>query len=72
MIPSNSADVPCNSRKTYRDKNKRACNNVVWNMTEELLKPAEADVLEIFDWCAGSHHLCSASDRAYLAVTRVN
>ncbi|KAI4096982.1 MAG: hypothetical protein L6R37_006870 [Teloschistes peruensis] len=31
------------------DKRKRL-NSIVWNKTEELLKPAEADVLEIFDW----------------------
>ncbi|MCJ1396466.1 hypothetical protein MMC18_009356 [Xylographa bjoerkii] len=31
------------------DKKKRF-DGLVWNMTEELLKAAEADVLEIFDW----------------------
>ena len=25
-------------------------DSIVWNKTEELLRPAEADVLEIFDW----------------------
>ncbi|KAL8724055.1 MAG: hypothetical protein Q9181_007006 [Wetmoreana brouardii] len=42
-----------------RDTNKRARNNIVWNMTEKLLKPADADVLEIFD--------CSFE---YLAATK--
>ncbi|KAI4142043.1 MAG: hypothetical protein LQ341_003332 [Variospora aurantia] len=32
-----------------RDARKKARNKVVWNKTEELLRPAEADVLEIFD-----------------------
>ncbi len=31
------------------DRNKRL-DDLVWNKTEVLLLPAEADVLEIFDW----------------------
>ena len=31
--------------------NTRTCTDSInWNMTEKLLEPAEADVLEIFDW----------------------
>ena len=33
-----------------RDAGKRARNCIVWNKTEQLLTPAEADILEIFDW----------------------
>ena len=40
--------------KCYRQdlpNNADSCkDNVNWNWTEELLEPAEADVLEIFDW----------------------
>ena len=31
------------------DKNKRL-DSLVWNQTEQILMPAEADVLEVFDW----------------------
>ena len=31
------------------DRN-QALNRLVWNQTEELLRPAAADILEIFDW----------------------
>ncbi|KAL8678376.1 MAG: hypothetical protein Q9224_003984 [Gallowayella concinna] len=34
-----------------RDIALRERNKVVWNKTEDLLRPAEADVLEIFDCC---------------------
>ena len=33
-----------------RDSQQRRRDELVWNVTEELLKPACADVLEIFDW----------------------
>ena len=36
-----------NDNRTARERER---NLLVWNKTEELLKPAEADVLEIFDW----------------------
>ncbi|KAL8964378.1 MAG: hypothetical protein Q9183_004491, partial [Haloplaca sp. 2 TL-2023] len=32
-----------------RNEKQRTRNRVVWNKTEDLLRPAEADVLEIFD-----------------------
>ena len=33
-----------------RDANLKERNRLVWNRTEDLLRHAEADVLEIFDW----------------------
>ncbi|KAL9626566.1 MAG: hypothetical protein Q9204_007208, partial [Flavoplaca sp. TL-2023a] len=39
------------SPNDHRDANHRERNRLVWNKTEDLLRPAEADVLEIFD-CA--------------------
>lgn len=40
------------SPNDHRDANHRERNRLVWNKTEDLLRPAEADVLEIFDWYA--------------------
>ncbi|KAI4086281.1 MAG: hypothetical protein LQ348_002067 [Seirophora lacunosa] len=56
-----------------RDATKRARNRVVWNKTEELLRPAAADVLEIFDCCyAGTLGLTRGENRRfeYLAATK--
>lgn len=39
----NCRQTPSNDKKKYLDK-------IVWNKTESLLEPAEADVLELFDW----------------------
>lgn len=33
-----------------RDEKRRLRNRVVWNKTEDILRPVVADVLEIFDW----------------------
>ncbi|KAL8727739.1 MAG: hypothetical protein Q9166_005852 [cf. Caloplaca sp. 2 TL-2023] len=38
------------SPNDHRDATQRERNRLVWNKTEDLLRPAEADVLEIFDW----------------------
>lgn len=38
------------SPNDHRDAKQRLRNSLVWNKTEDLLRPAEADVLEIFDW----------------------
>ncbi|KAL8717669.1 MAG: hypothetical protein Q9225_005106 [Loekoesia sp. 1 TL-2023] len=54
------------SPNSHRDKNKRTRNSIVWNKTEELLRPAEADVLEIFDWT----QLTGYRLFEYLAATR--
>ncbi|KAL9579932.1 MAG: hypothetical protein Q9203_006505 [Teloschistes exilis] len=54
------------------DNKRKRLNSIVWNKTEELLKPAEADVLEIFDCCyAGTVGLARGIDRRfeYLAAT---
>ncbi|KAL8933829.1 MAG: hypothetical protein Q9216_006196 [Gyalolechia sp. 2 TL-2023] len=49
-----------------RDTKKRARNRVVWNKTEELLRPAESDVLEIFDCCyAGQLGLTRGENRLF-------
>ncbi|KAL8828692.1 MAG: hypothetical protein Q9170_006495 [Blastenia crenularia] len=58
--------------RAHREKNKRDRNNVVWNKTEELLKPAEADVLEIFDCCYAGELANRGEYRLfeYLAATR--
>ena len=34
------------------DEKKEERNRVVWNRTEDLLRSAEADILQIFDWYA--------------------
>ena len=38
------------SPNDQRNANHKERNRLVWNKTEDLLRPAEADVLEIFDW----------------------
>ncbi|KAL8935043.1 MAG: hypothetical protein Q9211_004910, partial [Gyalolechia sp. 1 TL-2023] len=49
-----------------RDAKKRARNRVVWNQTEVLLRPAESDVLEIFDCCyAGTLGLTRGENRLF-------
>ncbi|KAL8645463.1 MAG: hypothetical protein Q9226_007293 [Calogaya cf. arnoldii] len=56
-----------------RPARERARNCLVWNKTEELLRPAEADVLEIFDCCyAGSIGLSRGETRLfeYLAAVK--
>ncbi|KAI4256671.1 MAG: hypothetical protein LQ352_001989 [Teloschistes flavicans] len=48
------------------DHKDKQVNAIVWNNTEELLKPAEADVLEIFDCChAGTVGLVRGTDRPF-------
>lgn len=37
-------------RQTSPNDKKKRLDRLVWNKTEELLRPAAADVLEIFDW----------------------
>ena len=37
-------------RQTSPNDNKKCLDVLVWNNTEQLLMPAEADVLEVFDW----------------------
>ena len=37
-------------RQTSPNDKKKRVDSLVWNKTEELLKDAAADVLEIFDW----------------------
>ncbi|KAL8646672.1 MAG: hypothetical protein Q9210_006000 [Variospora velana] len=49
-----------------RDAKKRARNKVVWNKTEELLRPAAADVLEIFD--CRFEYLAATKDQKTTAV----
>ena len=53
-LQSGPVGVTDGHRKTSpndrRDTHHRHRNRLVWNKTEELLQPAEADVLEIFDW----------------------
>jgi len=39
-----------NGRKTSPNDPSKRLDTIIWNQTEELLKPAEADVLELFDW----------------------
>ena len=33
-----------------KNEKKKQMDHIVWNKTEDLLRPAEADILEIFDW----------------------
>ena len=37
-------------RQSSPNDKKKHVDALIWNKTEELLKVAEADVLEIFDW----------------------
>ncbi|KAL8992322.1 MAG: hypothetical protein Q9169_007189 [Polycauliona sp. 2 TL-2023] len=56
-----------------RNDTLRERNRLVWNKTEELLRPADADVLEIFDCCyAGTLGLFRGENRMfeYLAATK--
>ncbi|KAL8967087.1 MAG: hypothetical protein Q9183_003074 [Haloplaca sp. 2 TL-2023] len=59
------------SPNDHRSKRQRDRNRVVWNKTEDLLRPAEADVLEIFDWSVVTRRTDIATDRMDLVVTRV-
>ena len=43
--------------KRHLTMEKKRVDSLVWNKTEELLKPAEADVLEIFEWQVRTLHL---------------
>ncbi|KAL8688863.1 MAG: hypothetical protein Q9218_005330 [Villophora microphyllina] len=59
-------------KSSPNDEKSKRVNSIVWNKTEELLKPAKADVLEIFDCCyAGTVGLVRGVDRRfeYLAAT---
>ncbi|KAL8784332.1 MAG: hypothetical protein Q9213_004041 [Squamulea squamosa] len=61
------------SPNDLRDANQRLRNRLVWNKTEELLRPTEADVLEIFDCCcAGTLGLVRGENRLfeYLAAAK--
>ncbi|KAL8754706.1 MAG: hypothetical protein Q9199_004154 [Rusavskia elegans] len=61
------------SPNDHRDANQRLRNRLVWNKTEDLLRPAEADVLEIFDCCyAGTLGLVRGENRLfeYLAAAK--
>lgn len=44
-----SIDADCR-RQTSPNDEKKHLDVLVWNKTEKLLMPAEADVLEVFDW----------------------
>ena len=44
-----------------KDDKKKRMDQIVWNKTEDLLRPAEADILEIFDWQVSS--CCSVALR---------
>ena len=37
-------------RQTSPNDKKKCIDGLVWNKTEKILMPAEADVLEVFDW----------------------
>ncbi|KAI4221144.1 MAG: hypothetical protein L6R36_007112 [Xanthoria steineri] len=61
------------SPNDQRDANHKERNRLVWNKTEDLLRPAEADVLEIFDCCyAGTLGLARGEIRLfeYLAAVK--
>ncbi|CAL8574966.1 hypothetical protein XPA_000912 [Xanthoria parietina] len=54
------------SPNDQRDANLKERNRLVWNKTEDLLRPAEADVLEIFDCCcAGTIGLARGERRLF-------
>ena len=53
------------------NEKQRARNRIVWNLTEDILRPAEADVLEIFDWLVVAQRINVATDQMPLVVTRV-
>ncbi|KAL8895784.1 MAG: hypothetical protein Q9207_008010 [Kuettlingeria erythrocarpa] len=55
------------------DPEKLEKNRIVWTKTEDLLKEAQADVLEIFDCCYGGALAVRGDDRLfeYLAATGI-
>ncbi|KAL8903572.1 MAG: hypothetical protein Q9171_007359 [Xanthocarpia ochracea] len=59
------------SPNDLRDTNQRHRNRLVWNKPEELLQPAEADVLEIFD-CINGIQLTENRLFEYLAASQAN
>ena len=60
------------SPNDHRDANQRERNRLVWNKTEKLLRDAEADVLEIFDWYADLDCRLNDTSDIDLAVMQVH
>ena len=52
------------------DNKKKELDNIVWNQTEVLLQPAEADILEIFDWYVYTSHSHSCEGWTVLKDSR--